>query len=115
MDTFRSDRGNGGVVLTALATRTDDNRLGASRTIRKKEKELRLVEVSWIDAYTESSWAEYKPETTPTKTYGILVRKTRDWTTLAMTKEKDYWGNLWHIPTKNVLEVKELLTIPSAS
>lgn len=115
MDTTRPDNRDGGVVLNSPVTRTDDNRLGPTRTTGKKEKELRLVEVSWIDAYTESSWAEYKPETTPTKTYGILVRKTRDWTTLAMTKEKDYWGNLWHIPTKNVLEVKELLTIPSAS
>ena len=86
-------------------------RVDTPRTTGKKEKELKIVEVSWIDAYTESSWAEYKPESIPTKTYGLLVKKTKEWTTLAMTKEKDYWGNLWHIPTKNVLEVKELLTI----
>jgi len=115
LDTTRPDNRDGGVVLTALATRTDDNRLGASRTIRKKEKELRLVEVAWVDSYTDGGWAEYSPETVETKTYGILVEKTEEWTTLAMTKEKGYWGNLWYIPTKNVLEVKELLTIPSAS
>ena len=81
------------------------------RTTGKKEKELKIVEVSWIDAYTESSWAEYKPESIPTNTYGLLVKKPKEWTTLAMTKEKDYWGNLWYIPTKNVLGIKELLTI----
>ena len=85
--------------------------MDTTRTTGKKEKELKIVEVSWIDAYTESSWAEYKPELVPTKTYGLLVKKTREWTTLAMTKEKDYWGNLWYIPTKNVLGIKELLTI----
>ena len=94
----------GSDVVGVVTPRTTDNP-------RQKEKEIKIVEVSWIDAYTEASWAEYKPETIATKTYGILVKKTKEWTTLAMTKEKDYWGNLWYIPTKNVLEVKELLTI----
>tara|TARA_R100000687_G_scaffold59822_1_gene48256 strand:+ start:53 stop:277 length:225 start_codon:yes stop_codon:yes gene_type:complete len=63
---------------------------------------VRLVEVSWLDSYTEASWAEYNPEKKETKTYGLLVEENADWTTLAMTKEKGYWGNLWYIPTKNV-------------
>ena len=76
---------------------------------RKKEKEkLVLVEACWIDAYTEASWAEYNPETSVTKTYGLLVGKTKEWTTLAMTFDKTFWGNLWYIPTKNVVSIREI-------
>ena len=78
---------------------------------KKKEKRLKIVEVSWIDAYTEASWAEYKPETIETKTYGILVGKTRQWTTLAMTFDKHFWGNLWYIPTKNVVSMRVIETL----
>jgi len=74
---------------------------------RKKEKERKkIVEVSWIDSYIDGGWCEFDPETVETKTYGILVKKTKDWTTLAMTKEKGYWGNLWYIPTKNVVRIR---------
>ena len=82
------------------------------RPIRKKEKVKEevvvLVEVSWIDSYTDGGWAEYAPEKVETKTYGLLVKKTRDWVTLAMTKEKGYWGNLWYIPTKNVVNIRPI-------
>ena len=74
---------------------------------RKKEKERKkIVEVSWIDSYTDGGWAEYAPERVETLPYGILVDKDKEWTTLAMTREKDYWGNLWYIPTKNVLRIR---------
>ena len=82
---------------------------GAPR--KEKERGLKLVEVSWVDAYTEASWAEYKPETIETKTYGILVGKTREWTTLAMTFDKHFWGNLWYIPTKNVGSMRGIETL----
>lgn len=86
--------------------------MDTARTPRKeKEKRLEVVEVSWIDAYTEASWAEYEPETIETKTYGILVGKTREWTTLAMTSDKHFWGNLWHIPTKNVVSMRVIETL----
>ena len=86
--------------------------MGAARSSgEKKEKGLKLVEVSWVDAYTDASWAEYNPETVATKTFGLLVGKTRGWTTLAMTKEKDYWGNLWYIPTRNVLSIRVIETL----
>ena len=79
-------------------------------TGKKKEKQeaVVLVEVAWIDAYTEAGWSEYEPEKVETKTYGLLVKKTRDWVTLAMTREKNYWGNLWHIPTKNVVNIRPI-------
>jgi len=111
LDTLRTDRGNGGVVLTAFTTRTDDNRVGTPRPTGKKKEKLKLVEVSWIDAYAESSWAEYSPETTATKTYGLFVGKTKEWTTLAMSRDKTFWGNLWYIPTKNVVTMREIETI----
>ena len=67
---------------------------------------VKLVEVAWLDAYAEASWAEYNPEKKETKTYGLLVDENEYWTTLAMTKEKGYWGNLWYIPTKNVQSMR---------
>jgi len=47
---------------------------------------VKLVEVSWLDSYTDGGWAKYEPEKTITKTYGLLVKKDEDWVTLAMTK-----------------------------
>jgi len=85
--------------------------MDSPRPIRKKEKSKEgvvLVEVSWIDSYTDGGWAEYAPEKVETKTYGLLVKKTKDWVTLAMTKEKGYWGNLWYIPTKNVVNIRPI-------
>lgn len=114
MDTTRPDNRDGGMVLNSPVTRTDGDRLGPTRTTGKEKKRLRLVEVSWIDAYTEGGWAEYAQETLETKTYGLLVKKTREWLTLAMSKEKGYWGNLWYIPTKNINNVRiiEEISIP---
>ena len=84
--------------------------VAASRTAnhaREKEKgRQKIVEVSWVDSYIDGGWCEFAPETIETKTYGILVDKSKDWTTLAMTKEKGYWGNLWYIPTKNVVGIR---------
>ena len=97
------------MVLTAVDIRTDDSRVDSTRTVRKKKEGKEgvvLVEISWVDSYTDGGWAEYSPETVETKTYGLLVKKTKEWTTLAMTKEKGYWGNLWYIPTKNILKVR---------
>ena len=97
------------MVLTAVDIRTDDSRVDSTRAVRKKKEGKEgvvLVEISWIDSYTDGGWAEYSPETVETKTYGLLVKKTKEWTTLAMTKEKGYWGNLWYIPTKNILRIR---------
>ena len=69
---------------------------------------MKLVEVSWLDSYTDGGWAKYEPEKTVTKTYGLLVKKDEDWVTLAMTKEEGYWGNLWYIPAVNVVEIREI-------
>ncbi len=100
------------MALTATDICADGPRVDTARAPRKeKEKGLKLVEVCWVDAYTEASWAEYKPETIETKTYGLLVGKTRQWTTLAMTQEKGYWGNLWYIPTKNVVSIRVIETL----
>jgi hypothetical protein len=90
----------GSDVVGVAAARTTDN-------TRQKEKEpKKIVAVSWIDSYTDGGWAEYAPEETETTTYGILVDENEKWTTLAMTEEKGYWGNLWYIPTKNVLRIR---------
>ena len=66
---------------------------------------MKLVEVTWIDSYTDGGWAEHKPERKPTHTYGLLVNQDEEWTTLAMTKEDGYWGNLCYIPSINVMDV----------
>ena len=75
-------------------------------TQQKEKGSKKIVAVSWIDSYTDGGWAEYSPEEAETTTYGILVDKNDKWTTLAMTEEKGYWGNLWYIPTKNVLKIR---------
>ena len=82
---------------------------------RKKEKgRKKIVAVSWIDSYTDGGWAEYAPEETETTTYGILVDENEKWTTLAMTEEKGYWGNLWYIPTKNVVSIREIEVVKTS-
>ena len=80
--------------------------MDTTRTTRKEKEKLKLIEVSWVDSYTDGGWSEYEPETIETKTYGLLVKKTKAWLTLAMTKEKGYWGNLWYIPTKNINSIR---------
>jgi len=41
----------------------------------------------------------------------LFVGKTKEWTTLAMSRDKTFWGNLWYIPTKNVVTMREIETI----
>ena len=67
---------------------------------------MKLVEVTWIDSYTDGGWAEHKPDGKFTHTFGLLVNQDEEWTTLAMTKEEGYWGNIWYIPTINVFDVR---------
>ena len=67
---------------------------------------MKLVEVTWIDSYTDGGWAEHKPERNYTHTYGLLVEQDEQWPPLAMTKEDGYWGNLWYIPTINVVDIR---------
>ena len=67
---------------------------------------MKLVEVTWIDSYTDGGWVEHKTERNYTHTYGLLVNQDEEWTTLAMTKEDGYWGNIWYIPTINVMDVR---------
>ena len=73
---------------------------------KKKEEVTKLVEVTWLDSYTDGGWAEHAPETVMSKTYGILVESTDEWVSLAMTKEDGYWGNLWYIPARNVEKIR---------
>jgi len=90
----------GSDVVGVAASRAPDD------TQQKEKGSKKIVAVSWIDSYTDGGWAEYSPEEAETTTYGILVDKNDKWTTLAMTEEKGYWGNLWYIPTKNVLKIR---------
>ena len=78
----------------------------------------KLVEVIWIDAFIEGEWAAFTPpdkEDCLVATYGLLVKKSRDWVVLAMTfvpGKSPYWGSLWHIPRGMVLEINELADVP---
>ena len=97
------------MVLTAINSSTNGHGMDTSRPVGEKEKEtLTLVECTWIDAYTEASWSEYDASSTNTKTYGLLVDQTDEWTTLAMSRDSSFWGNLWYIPTKNVVSLREI-------
>tara|TARA_R100001530_G_scaffold122547_1_gene90201 strand:+ start:139 stop:456 length:318 start_codon:yes stop_codon:yes gene_type:complete len=104
------------MVIRLSSVTSNGDWVDSPRPIRKKEKSKEtviLVEVSWIDSFTDGGWNEYAPETIETKTYGLLVKKTKDWVTLAMTKEKGYWGNLWYIPNKNVTNIRPIEEIQS--
>ena len=86
---------------------TNGERVAIARAAGKKEEEVtKLVEVTWLDSYTDGGWAEHDPETIMSKTYGILVESTDEWVSLAMTKEDGYWGNLWYIPARNVEKIR---------
>ena len=80
---------------------------------KEKKAKLTLVECTWIDAYTEASWSEYDASSENTKTYGLLVDQTDEWTTLAMSRDSSFWGNLWYIPTKNVVSLREIEEVQS--
>ena len=102
------------MVLTAVDTRTNGDGVDTPRPVGKEKKEkLTLVECTWIDAYTEASWSEYDASSENTKTYGLLVDQTDEWTTLAMSRDSSFWGNLWYIPTKNVVSLREIEKVQS--
>ena len=69
-----------------------------------------LVSVHWLDAYAESSWNDDgKPSRDLTVTFGLLVDRTDEWLTLAMSHGpgagRGYWGSRWHIPAGMVRKV----------
>ena len=97
------------MVIDINTHSSNGSRMDTSRPVGEKEKEkLTLVECVWIDAYTEASWSEYDASSAETKTYGLLVDQTAEWTTLAMSRDSSFWGNLWYIPTKNVVSLREI-------
>lgn len=96
------------MVLTAIDNRTNGDGVDTPRPVGKEKEKLTLVECTWIDAYTEASWSEYDASSENTKTYGLLVDQTDEWTTLAMSRDSSFWGNLWYIPTKNVVSLREI-------
>ena len=97
------------MVIDINTHSSNGSRMDTSRPVGEKEKEkLTLVECVWIDAYTEASWSEYDASDSETKTYGLLVDQTAEWTTLAMSRDSSFWGNLWYIPTKNVVSLREI-------
>ncbi len=76
------------------------------------KKAYPLVQISWLDAYTESGWGVPDPSEELTYTYGLLVEKNQKWVVLAMTycpeKSGDYFGNFWYIPRAMVRDIKML-------
>jgi len=76
----------------------------------------KLVEIHWIDAEAEAGWSEDDPakdKPTILKTYGLLVRKTKDWVIHADTyiPETKVWGGKGKIPAGMVKKVKTLMTV----
>ena len=102
------------MVLTSIDNSTNGHGLDSSRPIGEEKEKLTLVECIWLDAYAESSWAEYKASSEKTKTYGLLVDQTDEWTTLAMSRDSSFWGNLWYIPTKNVVSLREIEVVKTS-
>ena len=78
-----------------------------------------LVAVYWLDAYTESGWiTSVEPSDDLVVTYGLLIKKTKNWVVLAQTHipgskdEKGYWGSTWNIPTSMVRDIQVIQKNP---
>lgn len=72
---------------------------------------FKLVEIQWIDAEAgEAGWSEDDPEVTPTilRTYGLLVRKDKNFVVHASTYDPDdgKWSERGKIPTQMVLAIR---------
>ena len=85
-------------------------------TSRTNAKKIKLVEIHWIDAEGHAGWSQDNPDDDKPiviKTYGLLVRRTKQWiihadTYLPDTKE---WGGKGKIPAGMVKKVKHLMTV----
>lgn len=76
----------------------------------------KLVEISWIDARAhEAGWTHDNPDDKPTvlKTYGLLVRKTKDVVVHASTFDPDTgaWSERAEIPTGMVIKIRTIETV----
>lgn len=77
---------------------------------------LKLVCIEWIDAETSvSGWSEDDPEKAPQilKTYGLLVRKDKNFVVHASTydPEMERWSERGKIPTGMVKRITVLSTV----
>ena len=76
----------------------------------------KLIEISWIDAEGHAGWSHDDPnEDTPIilKTYGLLVRKTKDWIIHAdsFDPQSKTWSGKGKIPMGMVKKIKTLMTV----
>lgn len=79
-------------------------------------KKIKLVEISWIDAEQSSGWSHDDPKDDKPiiiKTYGLLVRKTKDWVIHADSYLPDTktWGGRGKIPTGMVRKIKVITIV----
>lgn len=77
---------------------------------------LKLVCIEWVDAETSvSGWSEDDPEKAPQilKTYGLLVRKDKNFVVHASTydPEMERWSERGKIPTGMVKRITVLSTV----
>ena len=82
-----------------------------AKPIKKK-----LVEIHWVDAEAEAGWSRDDPrDDKPVilKTYGLLVRKTKDWVIHADTFIPDtgHWGGKGKIPVGMVKKIKVIAVV----
>lgn len=77
---------------------------------------LKLVCIEWVDAETSvSGWSDDDPEKSPQilKTYGLLVRKDKNFVVHASTydPEQEKWSERGKIPTGMVKRISVLTTV----
>lgn len=77
---------------------------------------LKLVRIEWVDAEAaETGWTEDDPQTPPTilKTYGLLVRKDRNFVVHASTYDPDSgrWSERGKIPSGMVKRITVIDTV----
>jgi len=76
----------------------------------------KLVCIEWIDAETAADgWTDDDPEAEPMifKTYGLLVRKDKNYVVHASTRDPDTgkWSERGKIPTGMVVNITELMEV----
>jgi len=79
-------------------------------------KRIKLVCVEWVDAEADAGWSRDDPKDDKPmvlKTFGLLVRKTKDWVIHADTYLPDtkMWGSKGKIPTGMVRKIRVITTV----
>lgn len=76
---------------------------------------MKVIYVEWEDAASREGWISKEEAHNATNvicsTVGFLVKKTRVVTILAASISDELYGDIWTIPTKNIVKLEVLKTV----